>query len=79
MEVQPLNSWGDSFWKRHLKCLWWLKYIVFYSFDLIEDKLKIPELSIILGVTYILDVNTQILGLYSFGDYCYGYNDVIAI
>ncbi|CAG9326420.1 unnamed protein product [Blepharisma stoltei] len=79
MNVEPLNSWGDSFWKRHLKYLWWLKYVVFYSLDLIEDKFKIPELSIILGATYILEVNIKILGLYSFGDYCYDFKDVVAI
>ncbi|CAG9326424.1 unnamed protein product [Blepharisma stoltei] len=70
-----LNSWGEGFWKRHLKAFAFIRLLMFYVLDMLEDKFIIPELSMTIGALYILDLNTKILGTYELQAICYHLNE----
>ena len=63
--VNPLKSYGDSFWKRHLKCFFFLKYITVYVLDFFSEKHKFHELILYLSGLYISGINSEIIGSYS--------------
>ncbi|CAG9331300.1 unnamed protein product [Blepharisma stoltei] len=74
-EKDPLNCWGDRFWKRHLYGLWFFKWFVVYLVDMIEEKIWIPELFVILGSLYITSLTGVIAGAYKHIGLCYHFNE----
>lgn len=64
-DVNPIKSYGDEFWKRHLKCLFFLKYVTVYVIDFFSEKHKFQELSIYLAGLYVSGINSVIIGSYT--------------
>lgn len=62
--IKPLNSWGNSFWMRHLRCLGFMKFFLSPFIDFLTDKMHAPELSIFYAGYSIYSLNTQFLGIY---------------
>jgi hypothetical protein len=62
--IDPLNSWGKDFWKRHLKCLFFLKYISAYLVDLLSNQFKFTDLTFLSMATYVMGLDPDRLGIY---------------
>ena len=63
-KINPFDAWGNGFWKRHLKCFKYIKYLLSVFIDFLEEQMKLPELSILIGAIYMIGLNTQLLGIY---------------
>ena len=63
--LDPLNSWGKDFWKRHLKCLFWMKYLTVYLIDLLTNQFKFKDLTFGLIGFYLFGLDTERLGIYA--------------
>jgi hypothetical protein len=64
-KVNPIKSYGDEFWTRHLKCLFFLKYVTVYVIDFFSEKHKFCELNITLTGLYISGIDSIIIGSYN--------------
>jgi hypothetical protein len=72
-KINPLNSKGERFWKSHFKCLYFLKYFVTDYIDFLEEKMKSPELSILIASLFSVGITTHSLGLYTTESLCIPY------
>ena len=63
--LDPLNSWGKGFWKRHLKCFFFLKYICAYLVDLLSNQFKFIDLAFSSLTFYAYGQDPDRLGLYT--------------
>lgn len=63
-EINPLNSMGEEFWKKHFKVFGFIKIFFSMFIDFLEDKMKSPELAMIMAGYYLIGINTKLLGIY---------------
>lgn len=63
-KIKPLNSWGETFWQRHLGFFGFLKYFFSKFIDFLEDKMYNSELSIAIAGIYLINLNTNLMGIY---------------
>ena len=69
-KINPLNSWGETFWKRHLKVFGFIQYFITIFLDLLEDKMRSPDLGMILAGYYLTGANIALLGIYQSYAFC---------
>ncbi|CAG9326419.1 unnamed protein product [Blepharisma stoltei] len=70
-----LNSWGEDFWKRHFGVFNFLRWCFFKSIDMLDDKFRNPELTMILAGIFLININLNVLGSVSLGELCYEYQE----
>ncbi|CAG9326418.1 unnamed protein product [Blepharisma stoltei] len=73
-----LNSWGKDFWKRHFGVFNFLRWCFFKSIDMIDDKFRNPELTMILAGIFLHNINLNALGSVTLGEICYQYQEELA-
>ncbi|OMJ76896.1 hypothetical protein SteCoe_23633 [Stentor coeruleus] len=73
LHESPLDMWGDSFWKKHFRYFFFIKYILSVFIDFLQDHMKSPELSVLIAGLYMIGLNTELLGIYTANGLCEPY------
>jgi hypothetical protein len=76
--VEPFNCEGEKFWIRHFKIFAVIRFLFPPLIDFIHDKMHCVELAIIIAGSYMLNLNSNMLGIYSTFSMCeiYRFGDV---
>ena len=69
-KIKPLDAWGQSFWSRHFKVFGFINIVFSQFIDFLQDKMHSSELSIAIAGIYILNLNSELLGVYQAYSIC---------
>ena len=69
-KIKPFNYWGDSFWGRHFKVFGFIKLFFSQFIDFLQDKMHSPELSAFIAGFYLINLNSELLGIYNAFSMC---------
>lgn len=70
---KPLNCEGERFWSNHFKVFAVLKFWFPPLVDFVEDKMHCVELAAIISGSYMINLNSNLLGIYSTFSMCEKY------
>ena len=69
-KIDPLNSMCENFWSDHFKVFGFVRLFITVFIDFIEDKMKSPELSMVIAGYYLIGLNSQLLGIFEAQGMC---------
>jgi hypothetical protein len=73
LSENPLDVLGDSFWNKHFRYFFFVKYFFSVFIDFLQDHMKSPELSVLIAGLYMIGLNTEFLGIYTAYGLCEPY------
>lgn len=64
---------GKKFWRAHFKCFAFIEALIVGVIDLLEEKMRFPELSIIMTGYFLLGLDAELQGSYEANSLCQSY------